>query len=254
MMKAEEFIEKAKNICENLNTLYVLGAFGAPGTTKSKNRYGKQAKNACRKDEIYAATDDTFFFDCIGMIKGILWGFKADKTKTYGGSVYVSNGVPDKGANSMIKVCMDISTDFSTIVPGEVVWMDGHIGVYIGEGLVAECTSAWESKAMITKCSNVTSSSKAKHSRKWTKHAKLPYVEYPAIPEPVDEDKIEVGDKVTFIGTVQYSNSSKTSGTKAKSCTATVKQIYKLGKSKHPYLIKGTGVYGWVDEADVVKK
>ena len=62
---------------------------------------------------------------------------------------------------------------------------------------------------------------------------------------------IEVGDKVQFIGTKQWSNANKLLSTKATPCQATVKQIYQLGKSKHPYLLKGSGVYGWVNAEDV---
>ena len=66
---------------------------------------------------------------------------------------------------------------------------------------------------------------------------------------------IAVGDKVDFIGTKQWSNSGKSTllFKKAKPCVATVKQIYKPNSSKHPYLIKGSGVYGWVNKEDVVR-
>jgi len=62
---------------------------------------------------------------------------------------------------------------------------------------------------------------------------------------------IAVGDTVQFTGSKQYTNSGKLTGKKAKPCQAVVKQIYKLGSAKHPYLIKGSGVYGWVDEGNV---
>ncbi len=32
----------------------------------------------------------------------------------------------------MIDACLEVSTDFSAIVDGEAVWMDGHIGVLCG--------------------------------------------------------------------------------------------------------------------------
>jgi|GEM_PF-6008484 len=40
-------------------------------------------------------------------------------------------------------------------------------------------------------------------------------------------------------------------GKKATPGKAVVKQIYQLGKVRHPYLVKGSGVYGWVDEKDI---
>ncbi len=68
------------------------------------------------------------------------------------------------------------------------------------------------------------------------------------------EKIIVVGDTVQFVGTKQYTNSGKLTGKKAKPCEAKVLQIYQLGKARHPYLVKGSGVYGWVDERDVVKQ
>jgi len=62
---------------------------------------------------------------------------------------------------------------------------------------------------------------------------------------------ISVGDTVQFTGSKQYTNANKILGKKAKPCRAVVKQIYQLGSAKHPYLVKGSGVYGWVDKADV---
>lgn len=65
---------------------------------------------------------------------------------------------------------------------------------------------------------------------------------------------IYVGDTVRFTGTKQYSNSGKLVGKKATPCKAVVQNIYKLGSSRHPYLVKGSGVYGWVDEKDIRKE
>ena len=62
---------------------------------------------------------------------------------------------------------------------------------------------------------------------------------------------IEVGSTVDFTGTRQWTNASKLLSSRATPCTAVVKQIYKLGKSKHPYLLKGNGVNGWVNAEDV---
>ena len=67
-------------------------------------------------------------------------------------------------------------------------------------------------------------------------------------------DKIlDVGDSVEFVGTKQYTNANKLLGKKAKPCRATVLQIHRLGESRHPYLVKGSGVYGWVNEDALMK-
>lgn len=180
VMKASEFVKKLKDVAENYKTLYVMGCFGAPMTEKNKTRYcnnhdyNKQAK---RTQYIQAASEDTFGFDCVCLIKGILWGWCGDKTKTYGGAGYAINGVPDIGADSMIKVCSGVTTDFSNIEVGEAVWCSGHIGVYIGDGLAVECTPAWKNKVQITAVKNIGTKS-GYNARTWTKHGKLPYIQY----------------------------------------------------------------------------
>ena len=85
-----EFIEELKNIANKYKTLYVMGCFGAPMTEANKKRYTTNHsynKQASRVKMINAATSDTFGFDCVNLIKGVLWGWKGDKTKTYGGAV-----------------------------------------------------------------------------------------------------------------------------------------------------------------------
>lgn len=178
VMKASEFVKKLKDVAQNYKTLYVLGCFGAPMNSKNKTRYCNNNgynKQAARTKYIQAATADTFGFDCSGLLKGILWGWCGNKSETYGGAVYEANGVSDTNANGMIKLCSDISTDFSSIEVGEAVWIGGHIGVYIGNGLAVECTPRWENCVQITACNCSKSGYKR---RNWTKHGKLPYIEY----------------------------------------------------------------------------
>lgn len=65
-----------------------------------------------------------------------------------------------------------------------------------------------------------------------------------------------VGDIIEFTGTKHYSNANKLTGKACKPGKAKIMQIYRLGKSRHPYLVKavsggGSNVYGWVDEKDI---
>ena len=180
MMKSTEFIAKLKEIATKYKTLYVMGCFGAPMTDTNKKRYTNNHtynKQAARTKMINAASADTFGFDCVCLIKGVLWGWCGNAAKIYGGAGYAINGVPDIGADTMITKCSGVSTDFTNIVPGEAVWMPGHIGVYIGDGLAVECTPKWDNKVQITAVANIGNKA-GYNSRKWTKHGKLPYIEY----------------------------------------------------------------------------
>lgn len=183
VMNVTEFVEKLKYVAENHKTLYVMGCFGAPMTNSNKLRYivhHSYNQRERRREMIYAASTDTFGFDCVCLIKGILWGWSGDVKKGYGGAAYASNNVPDISANSMIKECSDISTDFSNIEIGELVWTTGHVGVYIGDGLAVECTPTWKNGVQITACN---CKKPGYNTRNWKKHGKLPYVDYATIPE-----------------------------------------------------------------------
>nr|DAM74945.1 MAG TPA: SH3 domain protein [Caudoviricetes sp.] len=181
MMKATELVNKAIDIAKNYKTLYVMGCFGAPMTAANKARYTTNHsynKAAARVKMINAATEDTFGFDCVCLIKAILWGWDGDKNATYGGAKYASNNVPDIGADTMIKRCTDASTTgWADMEPGEVVWTTGHIGIYIGDGLAVECTPKWKNCVQITAVGNIGTKS-GYNARTWKKHGHLPYVEY----------------------------------------------------------------------------
>lgn len=173
-----EFVNKLIDVAKNYKTLYVMGCFGAPMTASNKTRYINHHEYNRRtkpKKCIEAAASDTFGFDCVNLIKSILWGWNGDKSKTYGGAKYATNGVPDVSADGMIKKCFDVSTDFSHLEIGEAVWCPGHIGIYIGDGLAVECTPAWKNCVQITAC-NCTK--QGYNKRVWTKHGKLPYIAY----------------------------------------------------------------------------
>ena len=178
VMKASEFVAKLKDIATNYKTLYVMGCIGSPMTKANKERYinhHSYNRKPARVKMINAATADTFGFDCVCLIKSVLWGWSGRKDRVYGGAAYNSNGVPDIDADYMIKVCSDVSTKFDDIEIGEAVWCPGHIGVYIGDGLAVECTPSWKNNVQITAC-NCTKSGYYTRNRK--KHGKLPYIEY----------------------------------------------------------------------------
>ena len=206
MMTNKELAAKLINVAKNYKTLYVMGCFGAPMTASKKKRY-TQNHSYNRQPErtamINAASADTFGFDCVCLIKGLLWGWNGNKNAVYGGATYTSNGVPDIGADQMIKVCKNVTTDFSKIEVGEAVWLEGHIGVYVGDGLAVECTPRWANKVQLTACNRNVS---GYNRRNWTKHGKLPYVEYvaDATTPPVETTEIRGIDVSKWQGEIDW--------------------------------------------------
>ena len=139
--------------------------------------------------------------DCVLSVKGILWGFSADKNKARGGAIYKANGVPDFTCNGALNYCTDVSKDFNNLVAGEYLCMKdtkyNHTGIYLGNGKVFECTScsAWGvKKCVISDISkDGTRSYKGIKCLKWTYHGKLNYIDYgttPPKPQPVNQVKL----------------------------------------------------------------
>ena len=175
-----ELAAAAEAVAKQYKTLYVLGCFGAPMTRDNKVRYThNQTYNAgkARAAMINGASVDTFGFDCVGLINGLLWGWRGDTTHHYGGAAYRAREIPDINADSMIKTCNAVSTDFSGIQPGEVVWTSGHIGIYIGNGLAVESSPKWANGVQITAVLNIGSKA-GYNGRKWKKRGQLPYISY----------------------------------------------------------------------------
>jgi len=202
-MTSGEFVKRLIDTAKNYKTLYVMGCFGAPMTSTNKRRYLNNHpynKQPARVAMINAASADTFGFDCVCLLKGILWGWTGDKSKQYGGAGYNINGVPDINADTMIARCFGVTTDFSKITIGEALWCKEHIGVYIGDGLAVECTPKWDNGVQITAVGNMGKRS-GYNTRTWTSHGKLPYIDYADVeqqsitPEP-ESLKIKVGSKV----------------------------------------------------------
>ena len=178
IMTANQFVDKLRDIAQNYKTLYIKGCFGAPMTAKNKARYSKNNDyNKKRASMINAASEDTFGFDCVCLVKGVLWGWKGETNTNYGGAAYTSNSVPDIGTEQIIGECANVSTDFKNIVPGELLHMQGHVGVYIGDGLAVECTPTWKNNVQITAVKNIGTKS-GYNARKWLNHGKLPWVDY----------------------------------------------------------------------------
>ena len=78
----------------------------------------------------------------------------------------------------------------SRIVPGAAVWLPGHIGVYIGDGLAVECTPKWRNKVQVTAVSNIGTKA-GYNARKWTKWGKIPYISYEEEIENMSKEELK---------------------------------------------------------------
>ncbi len=101
--------------------------------------------------------------DCVGLIKGYSW-YDAESGEIKVGS----NGMMDVGANAMFSNATVKGTiDTIPEVPGLAVWVDGHIGIYIGNGEVIEAMNTLR---------GVTRTQLA--GREWTHWLQIPYISY----------------------------------------------------------------------------
>lgn len=186
-MNQNQFIEKLYNVLNNYKTIYAWGCFGGIMTEALVENKAKQYPNmynAAKKAELKRAGRQGYFgFDCVNLIKGILWGWSGNRNETWGGAKYASNGVLDISADGMINKCIGVTSNFSKIQPGEAVWLPGHIGVYVGDGKVIECTPTWKNGVQLTACLNVGPIA-GLQGRRWKTHGKLPYITYTNQPAP----------------------------------------------------------------------
>lgn len=217
IMTAQQFMQKAKDV-EKTKTVYMWGTYGKPLTNALIDakaaqypKYNTPARVAYHKTLVgkgYSA------WDCVGLIKGILWGWQPGKDVPYRGNTLV----PDTGSDGMIKLCTHQSENFKTIVPGAVVWKTGHIGIYIGNGLVVEATSMTGADRVVTTYLSNLGKVNGYVGKSWTRHGRLPWVDYNAVIEPekpVDPNqefilhKVVKGDTPWGLSVKYYGNGNR---------------------------------------------
>lgn len=116
--------------------------------------------------------------DCVGLVKGYCW-FDPE-AQSIG---YAVNGMPDIATEQMIEWCDEKgSMDIMPEIPGLLLWMDGHVGIYIGDGYAIE--------AMGTRYGVVKTQVAG---RGWQKWGKIPCIEYIEEAEETEPTEAAVG-------------------------------------------------------------
>lgn len=163
----KEYVEKLVEISRVYPSYYAWGAFGAPATYANKTRYKVPR----------VIPTNTFLFDCSGFAyKALPWGWCGDTSKVYGGAIYKK--IPELETSNILAICSDVSSDFNNITEGEVLYMKGHVGIYVGNGVCIECTSKWTNGILLSEVTNTKINTGLPRKRKWLKHGKLPFIAY----------------------------------------------------------------------------
>ena len=102
----QEFIQKLKEVADKYNTVYAMGMFGQPITEAIISQKARQLPDwytAERQANLRKLIGKGYFgFDCVCLIKGLLWGWNGNLNDVNGGAKYCSNGVPDMSISSIL--------------------------------------------------------------------------------------------------------------------------------------------------------
>lgn len=172
-------VDFCKKAVEDGNWVYLMGTIGQTLSQDLLNEREKanphkwytNSKVANIQKLIDTANRSYRCVDCVGMIKCYYWGdYGTGNASGYNASSdwsadYMWNHSSKKGPIALIPE-----------TPGVAVWMSGHIGVYIGNGMVIESTpntkysrySHGLGGPCITKLTG----------RNWTGWLKIPFIEY----------------------------------------------------------------------------
>ncbi len=175
-------------------TIYVLGSFGQELTSS----YLEQACNRLAWNQQSRGFLGNYVdqgiqaFDCVGLIKAYLWD---DNPANY-------NPAQDRNEVMMYNDAK-VKGQINTLpeVPGTLVFMEGHVGVYIGNGRVCECTP----NLALGGWGVLNTALAGRGWTKWAQHIDIDYsgassdvVVQPAPSNQIDQI-LEKGSKVTSV-------------------------------------------------------
>ena len=158
MKTAKGLVEYAQ---AQLGLPYWYGTFGQKATAELYAAKKKQYPELYKSWNDFPTQYGKRVHDCVGLIKGYLWSDTTTSTPKY-------NSSQDVSANGMLARCKENGSISSMPdVPGILVFMDGHVGVYIGGGFVIEARGH---QYGVVKT--------ALRSRPWKWWGKCPWIDY----------------------------------------------------------------------------
>lgn len=163
MLTSNDICNKARSIAAE-KTLYVKGGTGVHLNKQNKMRFSSNdAFNIKRTNLIFAASEDTRAFDEFGLLACV-------------------SGYNCRTIGEVVSLCDDISKNFSSILPGEVVFMKDRFGIFVGDGKVITVNPVGVGETILDG---------------WVSHGKLPEVQYvePVGEAPVETEVVEDGER-----------------------------------------------------------
>lgn len=186
----KDFVNHMKKLVDEYNGMtgtkgkikYMSSGTMSALTTKNMNTFKSWCPSVWKSGKVeqhikpYLDKPGYYGADCSNMYKGVFWGLDTSKvneidkyTPNGAGVKRNSNGLSDLSADALFNICTDISTNMKNIIPGEMIGMKGHIGMYYGKingvDYVIDVTISQGGLAL-NKMSN----------QRWTKHGKCPFV------------------------------------------------------------------------------
>lgn len=131
----------------------------------------------------------TISWDCWNLGKSILWS-KGEIVNNYTVGYYQKANasiIPDTDGLTIVRMAPNCSDDFSNLVPGEWLYLNGHTGYYIGDGQVIECTwGSWGARGVVQSQidANGTRTLNGRTdgvNPRWLYHGMIPQIDYSGV-------------------------------------------------------------------------